>query len=775
MSKFKTLLPLFFVVFLTTSLFANTLHFGPYLQSAKPGGITILWETNEPTIGKVFYGSLPNNLDNGLKEEKARTLHQIRITGLKPNQKYYYQCTWENESTQIFHFKTAPVNIETPIRIAIVADTRSQVKVFAKICQQVAKFNPDIILHSGDFVASGDRIEQWKPQFFDPAKELIRYVPVYPALGNHERKASYYFDYFTIHKGKPWWSADYGSVHVIALNSCEDGSPSSEQYKWLVKDLKANQDKTWKIVMFHHPLFHVHPTRPVYDLRYYWTPLFIQYGVNFVITGHDHYYVRTFPIGNMSEKQQGPIHITSAGGGAPLYPVIPQPYAAYYRSIYHFVIMDVTENQINGKTISIDGEVFDTFSLNKDQDFMPGNFVEYEMFELERRLKYALGEVTPIAVQNNETFYDTNIVLKTNFTKPVVGYYSWQAKDNWKFTPPVKEKIAVQPGDPLIIPVKAKALSGNMMPSPILKLHLEADNSQRNVQKSRPYQQYIGFKNQDIQTSLEEAIFSRMSNAGAENIDKILSYLKYFSESENANQAVDHLGIVFSKNAKKVDPSTLDNFLKENATPENKYRFYPFYFITRDYTHLDEWMKLADEFAPYKIDLSSQLISRIAQRREMNTITVKNWWVLGPFANEENEGLNVPHEPEKKVNLSKNHKGMKQSDLKWEERETNKFGYLDLLGKLSSNEKFVSYAYTTIKADEKGKVLLLFGSNDGAAIWVNGKEYYRKNNGRSARACDDIIPIHVKKEQNEILVKVAQDGGDWGLYLQILDRKQIIH
>ena len=772
MKKITAFVILFLLI--TSSLFASTLHYGPYLQAARTDGITILWETTEPVLGKVLYGYQPNKLSMSLTEEKAVKLHQIQITGLQPNQTYYYQCQWSEESTEIYHFKTAPADDNIAIRIAIVADTRSLPEIFGKICQQVAKFKPDIILHSGDLVASGDQIEQWKPQFFEPAKDLIREVPVYPTMGNHERKSGYYYQHFPIHQGKPWWAIDYGSVHLTGLNTSEDGSPDSEQFKWLVQDLKANQDKNWKIVMFHYPLFHVHPSRPVYDIRYYWTPLFIKYNINFVITGHDHYYCRTFPIGNMSEKQQGTIHITSAGGGAPLYPVVPQPYSAYYRSIYHFVILDVTKDQIIGRAISIDGKVFDTFSLNKDQDFMPDNFVEYEMFELEQRVKYALGEVTPLAAQNNELHFDTNMVIKTNFTKPVVGYYQWHAKDNWKFTLPLKEKISLQPGDPLIIPFKAKTLSGYTMPSPILKIHLEADNSQRNVLNSSPFQHYIGFRNQDFQVSLEEAMFSRVQTLGSENINRIFTYLTYFSGNENADKVANYLGTMFYKNPEKMDISVLDDFLRKNNTPENKYRFYPLYFITRDYSHFDEWFELAEEFAPYKIDLPRKLISRIVRRKELNTLRITDWWVLGSFPNIANKGLDTPYAPEKKVKLNKTYKGVNGQELKWIKKSAGKFGYLDLLGDLPSQENVVSYAYTTIEASKDGKVLLLFGSDDGAAVWVNGKEYFRKNIGRSARPCDDIIPVTLKKGKNEILVKVAQLGGDWGLYLQILDRKGIV-
>jgi len=158
----------------------------------------------------------------------------------------------------------------------------------------------------------------------------------------------------------------------------------------------------------------------------------------------------------------------------------------------------------------------------------------------------------------------------------------------------------------------------------------------------------------------------------------------------------------------------------------------------------------------------------------MNTLDVKNWWLLGPFPNEKNNSLNVIYEPEKKVEFSESYKGINNEELKWKQGEPNILGYVDLLSKYSPNEMVISYAYTTINCDDEGTVLLLFGSDDGAAIWVNGKEYFRINIGRGAKEYDDIIPVQVKKGKNEILVKIAQGGGHWGFYLQIMDKEGII-
>lgn len=774
MKKLQNILLVLFVLFISNILLASNLYFGPYLQSPKTDGITVLWRTTEPVIGNIIYGLSPEKLDKNISESEQVELHKFKITGLKPNQKYYYKCIWENGSTEVFHFKTAPNSNETPFRIAVIADSRTYPEIFSKVVQKAIKYESDIFIHSGDFVSKGTEIEQWKPQFFDPAKELLATNPLYPSLGNHEKKTSYYFEHFTIHEGKPWWSADYGSVHIISLSTEDDGSPNSEQYKWLVEDLRANKDKKWKIVIFHVPLFHVHESRPVYDIRYYWTPLFIENNVNLTITGHDHYYNRTFPIGNMSEKQQGTIHITSAGGGADLYSVTPRNYSAYSRSIYHFIILDVTENQINGKTISIDGDVFDTFSINKNQDYMPNMFIEYEMFELENRVKYAIGEIEPFISKDDAISFDANAVINTNFKKPVKGFYKWDISDNWELTSPVNGEFILNPGDSLIIPLKVKTQSAEMLNAPVLNLHIEGDNSVRNVLKTRPYEHYIGFKNQEIKLSLEEAIFSKIKTAKADDVSIILNYIKYFHESEKVSEAIDYLGIAFSKYGEEINTSILDDFLAENGSSENRYWCYPLYFAAGNYDYFDEWMKLADKYAPYKIDLSRDLFSYIASREEMNTLVVKDWYFLGPFPNDKNEGLNIQYEPENRIELSASYKGINDDLLKWERREANKMGYVNLLDYFPENKSLITYAYSTFETKEEGKLLILLGSDDGAAVWLNGKEYFRLNKGRSAYACDDIIPVPVKKGKNEILLKISQSGGDWEYFMQIMDKEGII-
>ena len=107
-----------------------------------------------------------------------------------------------------------------------------------------------------------------------------------------------------------YYSVDYGNVHLISLDSQltardEAGRASMEQ--WLIADLSANS-RDWTIVIFHHPPYtkgENHDSddaedspfdRPIWDMRNEFTPVFEEYGVDVVYSGHSHSYERTYYI-----------------------------------------------------------------------------------------------------------------------------------------------------------------------------------------------------------------------------------------------------------------------------------------------------------------------------------------------------------------------------------------------------------------------------------------------------------------------------------------------
>jgi hypothetical protein len=105
-----------------------------------------------------------------------------------------------------------------------------------------------------------------------------------------------------------YFSVDYGSVHVVSLDTqltARDETARATMMNWLTSDLSYNT-RDWTIVIFHHPPYskgtnhdsddaELSPIdRPEWDMRNEFTPIFEEYGVDVVYSGHSHSYERSY-------------------------------------------------------------------------------------------------------------------------------------------------------------------------------------------------------------------------------------------------------------------------------------------------------------------------------------------------------------------------------------------------------------------------------------------------------------------------------------------------
>ncbi|MCM8750529.1 metallophosphoesterase [Thermomicrobiaceae bacterium CFH 74404] len=166
---------------------------------------------------------------------------------------------------------------------------------------------PGLIAALGDTVYESGKPEEYA-QCFAPAwgrhKERIR-----PAVGNHEYKtpgASGYFAYFGELAGEPgkgYYSYDLGRWHIVVLNSnckqvggCHADSPQAE---WLRSDLAAHPTQC-AVAYWHHPRFSSGQHGDFRSMQAIWEILY-EYGVDVVLTGHDHDYERFAPLNDQGQ------------------------------------------------------------------------------------------------------------------------------------------------------------------------------------------------------------------------------------------------------------------------------------------------------------------------------------------------------------------------------------------------------------------------------------------------------------------------------------------
>ncbi len=362
---------------------------GPYLQRATKDSVTVVWETEAPSEGTVIYQ------DGGtLTEKKAIAkdgfIHEGTLHGLKPGATYGYltlsQFPLEGRSistkTAGSTFTTAPARPE-PFRFVAYGDTRSNPEKHAPVVNAILREKPAprFVLHTGDLVSRGKNLWAWEAECFEPLAPLMRKIPLWPTLGNHEGNSAYYFDFFSLpaeadgppdHQERPaperWYCFDYAGCHFISLDTGVDVDPESPQYKWLVEDLKSSQAR-WKFVLLHHPAFSSGPhgsrgESKMKAVAEHLVPLFEKYDVAAVFAGHDHNYERSL--------KDGVYYITAGGGGAPLYSKRlteegeePNPYSQLFERIHHFVTVDVDENRLFLRVVDTEGNVFDKLEIRK--------------------------------------------------------------------------------------------------------------------------------------------------------------------------------------------------------------------------------------------------------------------------------------------------------------------------------------------------------------------------------------------------------------------------
>jgi len=368
------------VVLITLLVLANisaqqkgSLAFGPFIQQMTTKSATICWVTYESTPSITYP-------DGNVKPIREYKQHSIHLARLNPNTKYTFDVL--NNGTDIGKgsFTTYPDKI-TPFKFCVFGDTRSRHKIHTRIVNRIINEKPLFVINTGDMIGNGRDINDWEP-FFKINKELMRNIPYYPVLGNHEKDSPYYFDFFDLPNNEKYYHFSVGDALFIVLDS--EGEEISEpeyiskknsdkfwedsfkeyfaiQKRWLEKVLDINKEAGFVFVFQHHPMYSIKKSRVEETNRYrkkLWGDFFEKHKVQVFFNGHDHHYHHAY--------KNGVHFITTAGGGAGLYETdAPQPETVKYKKIEHFVSVSVNKNNAVLNVIDINGNQIDKITVDR--------------------------------------------------------------------------------------------------------------------------------------------------------------------------------------------------------------------------------------------------------------------------------------------------------------------------------------------------------------------------------------------------------------------------
>ncbi|MCF6170762.1 MAG: metallophosphoesterase [Bacteroidales bacterium] len=370
----------------------------PYLlYTGENDQMLVLWQMGATQNCLLEWGTDLNYSDGSVTTEEYGEdhQHQVALTGLCPNVKYYYKVSTTDENIKQGSFVAGAQDSDRTISFYAYGDTRTYPAnhdmVAAQILQDMSQ-HPEtqtFIISTGDFVANGDREKDWTDQFFDPQytslQKMLSELPYMAAVGNHEGQGLLfrkYFPYPRFVSDRYYFSFDYGPAHFMVIDQFTSYAVGSDQYNWLVNDLEAT-NKDWKFILLHEPGWTaggVHPNNP--EVQEIIQPLCETYGVQIVLTGHNHYYARAVVDGVM--------HITTGGGGAPLY--TPNPFEEKIVTVNksnHYCKIEIDTDTLSFSAITKDGDLIEGFQLFLSPNNISDKFEEdlFKVYASHRLIK----------------------------------------------------------------------------------------------------------------------------------------------------------------------------------------------------------------------------------------------------------------------------------------------------------------------------------------------------------------------------------------------------
>ncbi|RXK57734.1 T9SS type A sorting domain-containing protein [Lacibacter luteus] len=305
---------------------------GPYLQMGNQSAVTLRWRTDVATDSKIEVGTVHGTYTVSATNPASSTEHEVRITGLTADTKYFYRFGSSSQilqnGTDNFFVTAPPANTTRKIRIAAFGDcgrndNSFQTNTLNAYRNYVGSNPAEIMLLLGDNAYTNGTDAEYSSNFFAPySSTILRNHIIFPSPGNHDyygssqtSRAGAYYQNFTMPTAaecggvasgtEAFYSYDWGGVHFLSLDSYGIESGNTRMYDtlgaqvtWIKQDIAANNNK-FTIAYWHHPPHtkgsHNSDTETeLINIRQNFVRILERYGVDIIICGHSHDYERSY-------------------------------------------------------------------------------------------------------------------------------------------------------------------------------------------------------------------------------------------------------------------------------------------------------------------------------------------------------------------------------------------------------------------------------------------------------------------------------------------------
>ncbi len=298
-------------------------------------GITWYTKTNTESVVEI----LPANAKIEYAEVfewEGNYVHKATVTDLSKGMLYTFRVGNGTEFSNWGTFVTD--NRDDKVDFITFADVQAgNLENFnrgARVVEYAFKTMPtaEFMTCLGDFTDDSTN-EEW--DWYDSSMRNINmHTTLAPVSGNHDGLGveNWFNNMFNLDttesvqtKDGVNYSFDYGNIHFAVINTNDVLSISIPQLTWLENDMKST-DKDWKIVLMHKSPYSLGKDAKWPDALYLQkslTRVVDECGVDLVLSGHDHQYIRTKPLKANRVNEDGAVYILSGTAGAKRYEVRP--------------------------------------------------------------------------------------------------------------------------------------------------------------------------------------------------------------------------------------------------------------------------------------------------------------------------------------------------------------------------------------------------------------------------------------------------------------------
>lgn len=165
-------------------------------------------------------------------------------------------------------------------------------EIYGRVWREVDLLHPDFVINVGDTIQGGkDEVAEGQWKELQPLWEQYRHYPLYFTPGNHDVFSELSKQIYERYTARPVnYSFGYQDAHFTVLDNSRAAALSEEQIAFLAEDLEKNKARGPKFIFFHKPywiaLLKLESTDfPLHKLAK-------KYGVEYIISGHGHQFVR---------------------------------------------------------------------------------------------------------------------------------------------------------------------------------------------------------------------------------------------------------------------------------------------------------------------------------------------------------------------------------------------------------------------------------------------------------------------------------------------------